>query len=185
MYCRQAPENQSIEEDSVADNLLQETENLRRSSLSMSKVDTKRKSTTMRRAFLKQTVLDSSCVKVNSWNLTNFGGISINSNCTLIYRFKDLRRWRDKGDKSWHRLQSTYFAEQEGIKEAGQGRERIFIKVSKTISLVLSSHLLIPDPGHHHWRHYDPAATRRQPGHHKLPHVARHREVFWLSKKIK
>ena len=65
VYCRQAPENQNIEEDSVADNLLQETENLRRSSLSMSKVDTKRKSTTMRRAFLKQTVLDSSCVKVN------------------------------------------------------------------------------------------------------------------------
>ena len=31
----------------------------------MSKVDTKRKSTTMRKAYLKQTVLDSSCVKVN------------------------------------------------------------------------------------------------------------------------
>ena len=66
MYCRQEPDNPSIEDDSVTDNLLQETENLRRSSLSsMSKVDTKRKSTTMRRAILKQTVLDSSCVKVN------------------------------------------------------------------------------------------------------------------------
>ena len=66
MYCRQESDNPSIEDDSVTDNLLQETENLRRSSLSsMSKVDTKRKSTTMRRAILKQTVLDSSCVKVN------------------------------------------------------------------------------------------------------------------------
>ena len=66
VYCRQAPNNPSIEEeeDSVADYLLQETEYLRRSSLSMSKVDSKRKSTTMRRAILKQTVLDSSCVKV-------------------------------------------------------------------------------------------------------------------------
>ena len=66
MYCRQESDNPSIEDDSVTDNLLQETEDLRRSSLSsMSKVDIKRKSTTMRRAILKQTVLDSSCVKVN------------------------------------------------------------------------------------------------------------------------
>lgn len=66
VYCRQESDIPSIEDDSVTDNLLQETENLRRSSLSsMSKVDTKRKSTTMRRAILKQTVLDSSCVKVN------------------------------------------------------------------------------------------------------------------------
>merc|ERR1711971_55249 len=45
VYCRQESDIPSIEDDSVTDNLLQETENLRRSSLSsMSKVDTKRKS---------------------------------------------------------------------------------------------------------------------------------------------
>ena len=88
VYCRQDSDNLRIEEVSVTEDLLQETDNLRRSSLShslsrslsQSRAERKRRSSTMRRAILRQTVLDTSCVKVR--HIMNRG--ILDTSCVMV-----------------------------------------------------------------------------------------------------
>ena len=72
----------------MTEDLLQETDNLRRSSLShslsrslsQSRAERKRRSSTMRRAILRQTVLDTSCVKVR--HIMNRG--TLDTSCVMV-----------------------------------------------------------------------------------------------------
>ena len=67
--------------------------------------------------------------------------------------------------------------------QAGAARQVRTVGVrpeSRWCHRLLSRQISSPDPGNHHGRHHDPAAPRRQPRHHDLPHVSRHREVFGL-----